>query len=261
MNLQHERIATLCQTLNLSGIDNEYAALAQSAVSAEHSYSDYLEQCLEAERRTRAHRTRAVLLQTAGFPATKSLEAYDYGFAVGAPKAQIQQLASLAFVERKENVIFLGPSGVGKTHLALALGHQAVQAGLKTRYIAAADLLLQLESAQRQGKLKAVMQRTITNPRLLIIDEIGYLPMDPEQAKLFFQVIARRYEKGSLILTSNLSFGQWGETFADNTALTAAMLDRLLHHCHVVQIKGKSYRLRDKRRAGIIKHPFSPSEN
>ena len=143
----------------------------------------------------------------------------------------------------------LGPSGVGKTHLAIALGYLATQAGMKTRFITAADLLLQLDTAQRQGRLKQTMQRSINGPRLLIIDEIGYLPMTKDQAILFFQVIVKRYEKGSVILTSNLSFGQWDQTFAGNTALTSAMLDRVLHHSHVIQIKGDSYRLKEKRTA------------
>jgi DNA replication protein DnaC len=116
----------------------------------------------------------------------------------------------------------------------------------------AADLMLQLDTAQRQGRLKPVMQRSVKGPSLLIIDEIGYLPMNKDQANLFFQVIVKRYEKGSIILTSNLSFGQWDETFAGNTALTSAMLDRILHHSHVIQIKGESYRLREKRKAGIV---------
>ncbi len=158
----------------------------------------------------------------------------------------------MAFIERKENVVLLGPSGVGKTHLAIALGYLATQAGLKTRFLTGADLMLQLDTAQRQGRLKQVMQRSVSGPSLLIIDEIGYLPMNRDQANVFFQVIANRYEKGSVILTSNLSFGQWDETFAGNTALTAAMLDRILHHSHVIQIKGDSYRLREKRRAGIV---------
>jgi DNA replication protein DnaC len=124
---------------------------------------------------------------------------------------------------------------------------------MKTRFITVADLLLQLDTAQRQGRLKQTMQRSINAPRLLIIDEIGYLPMTRDQANLFFQVIVKRYEKGSVILTSNLSFGQWDQTFAGNTALTSAMLDRILHHSHVIQIKGDSYRLKDKRKVGIIK--------
>jgi len=158
----------------------------------------------------------------------------------------------MAFLERKENVILLGPSGTGKTHLAIALGYRATQCGVKVRFISAADLMLQLESAQRQGRYKEVLRRSVLGPRLLIIDEIGYLPFSDTQANLFFQVIAKRYEEGSVILTSNLSFGEWEQAFGGNTALTSAMLDRLLHHAHVIQIRGDSYRLKEKRRSGIL---------
>jgi DNA replication protein DnaC len=253
MNLQIERMNSLCENLGLSGLNTEYEALAQVASDQEGSYTDYLEQCLQAEQQSRQQRTRSVLLRMAGFPASKSLAGYDFKFAVGAPKKQIEALASLSFIQRKENIVLLGPSGVGKTHVAIALGYLATQAGLKTRFITAADLLLQLDTAQRQGRLKQTMQRSVNGPSLLIIDEIGYLPMTRDQANLFFQVIVKRYEKGSIILTSNLSFGQWDETFAGNTALTSAMLDRILHHSHVIQIRGDSYRLKDKRKAGIIK--------
>lgn len=134
----------------------------------------------------------------------------------------------------------------------MALGYAATQAGIKVRFITAADLLMILTTAHRQNQLSDALKRFVNPYRLLIIDEIGYLPMSREQANLFFQVIAKRYERGSLIVTSNLPFGQWDQTFADDATLTAAMLDRLLHHAHVVAIQGESYRLREKRRAGLV---------
>ena len=145
--------------------------------------------------------------------------------------------------------------GVGKTHVAIALGYLATQRGWRVRFTTAADLVLLLEAAQRQGRLKDVLHRAVSAYRLLIIDEIGYLPMAREQANLFFQVVARRYEKGAMILTSNLSFGSWDQAFAGETVLAAAMLDRVLHHASVVQISGESYRLKDKRRAGVVARP------
>jgi DNA replication protein DnaC len=253
MNLQAQRLEALCESLNLSGLATQYESLAQEAAKRESSFCDYLECCLQTEQQARQQRSRNTLLKLASFPAVKRLDEYDFKFAVGAPRKQIEDLASLRFIHHKENVILLGPSGTGKTHIAIALGYLATLAGFKTRFITAADLLLQLDTALRQNSLKQFMQRSVGGSSLLIIDEIGYLPMSKEQANLFFQVIANRYEKGSVILTSNLSFGQWGDTFAGNVALTAAMLDRILHHAHVIQIKGDSYRLKEKRKAGIVK--------
>ena len=191
----------------------------------------------------------------AGFPAIKTLDQYDFNFATGAPRKQILELASLAFVERGENVVFLGPSGVGKTHLAIALGYLATQKGYKTRFFSAADLVLMLEAAQRQGRYRQAMHRAVNAYKLLIIDEIGYLPMSREQANLFFQVVAQRYERGSMVLTSNLTFGSWDTAFAGDSVLTAAMLDRILHHSTIVNINGESFRLKDKRKAGVLGSP------
>ncbi|HCL5434849.1 TPA: ATP-binding protein, partial [Escherichia coli] len=189
----------------------------------EWSYMDFLEHLLHEEKLARHQRKQAMYTRMAAFPAVKTFEEYDFTFATGAPQKQLQSLRSLSFIERNENIVLLGPSGVGKTHLAIAMGYEAVRAGIKVRFTTAADLLLQLSTAQRQGRYKTTLQRGVMAPRLLIIDEIGYLP-----------------------------FGQWDQTFAGDAALTSAMLDRILHHSHVVQIKGESYRLRQKRKAGVI---------
>ena len=259
-HLQHDRITVLAQDLRLTALPDLYGPIAQTAATKKDgSYADFLENVLRAERDARRVRSREMLTRTAGFPALKPLEAYDFGFATGAPRGQIQELASLGFVERAENVVLLGPSGTGKTHLAIAFGLIAAQKGWKVRFTTAADLVITIEAAYRQGRMREVMNRTVAAPKLLIIDEIGYLPFGREQANLFFQVIARRYEKGSLILTSNLSFGSWDEAFAGDAVLTAAMLDRVLHHATVVQIAGESYRLKDKRRAGIMAKPQAPT--
>lgn len=258
MNLQQERIDHLCQQLKLESIAAHYPALAQEAVRDELPYSDFLEKLLERECRNRQERTREVMLRMAGFPAMKTLEAYDFGFACGVPKSQIQELAGLGFLERAENIILIGPSGIGKTHLATAIGIRTTQAGLKVKFITAADLILQLGAAQRQGRLKEYFARRVMGPSLLIVDEIGYLPFGREEANLFFQVVAKRYEKGSMILSSNLPFSQWATTFADDATLTAAMLDRLLHHAHIVSMTGESYRLKDKRKAGAVKRSTTP---
>ncbi|EFO1378061.1 AAA family ATPase [Escherichia coli] len=223
MELQHQRLMALAGQLQLESLISAAPALSQQAVVQEWSYMDFLEHLLHEEKLARHQRKQAMYTRMAAFPAVKTFEEYDFTFATGAPQKQLQSLRSLSFIERNENIVLLGPSGVGKTHLAIAMGYEAVRAGIKVRFTTAADLLLQLSTVQRQGRYKTTLQRGVMAPRLLIIDEIGYLP-----------------------------FGQWDQTFAGDAALTSAMLDRILHHSHVVQIKGESYRLRQKRKAGVI---------
>ena len=251
MNLQSERIADACRQLGLYALPEAWPSIAEHHIAQEGSYADFIEKLLAEELKAKALRTKATLLKFAGLPSIKTLEEYDFNFASGVPKAKLTELAGLSFIERHENLVMLGPSGVGKTHLAIALGYKAIMASIKVRFITAADLMLQLATAHNQGKLKTYLQRVVMSPKLLIIDEIGYLPFGREEANLFFNVIAKRYERGSTLLTSNLPFSQWAGAFANDTTLTAAMLDRLLHHCHVIQISGESYRLKDKKKIGI----------
>jgi DNA replication protein DnaC len=248
-----EQVDALCTELALTAVASHYATLADEAAKKKRSFIDFLESVLATEEASlREERRRETLRRLAAFPSIKTLEQFDFEAAPGAPKARIQELAGLAFIERRENVIFLGPSGTGKSHLATALGVRATERRYKVRFVTAADIVLKLENARREHHFDQYLKRAILGPSLLILDEIGYLPLKKEQADMFFQVVAKRYEQGSVILTSNLSFGDWEETFDGNAALTSAMLDRLLHHAHVIQIRGESYRLRQARQSGLI---------
>ena len=180
-----------------------------------------------------------------GFPIKKTLDDFDFSFQPSIDKRQIDELATMRFLENGENVVFLGPPGVGKTHLASALGLVAAQHRFSTYYINCHQLIEQLKKAHFENRLPDKL-KVLAKYRMLIIDEIGYLPMDIQGANLFFQLIARRYEKTSTVFTSNKTFSQWNEVFSDVT-IASAILDRVLHHCTVINIKGESYRLKERK--------------
>ncbi len=240
-----------CESLKLPGLLQCYQSIADECGKLNASYSEYLEQILQYEIMQKDQRTRSVLMKTSGISNLKTLDHFDFTSS-NINKMQIQELANLNFISNKENVIFIGSPGTGKTHLACALGYLATQKKLKVKFITAADLLLQLEAARSQNKLNYYLGKVICQASLLIIDELGYLKFDEQQSNLLFQVINKKYETGSIIITSNLTFSQWQGVLNDDEALTAAIMDRLIHHSHIININGDSYRLKQKRKAGIL---------
>lgn len=243
----NEQIETLCKELQLPTMAQTHHTLANRAAKENWKYSEYLYEVLKSESQTKAQRSKATLTKMAGFPTIKTLEQFDFDFTIGVNRRQIEELSTMEFVKRKENIILLGHSGVGKTHLAIALAYQAVQKRIKARFITASDLILQMSQAKKEKRYDAFLRQSVMTPALLVIDEIGYFPMSKEDAHHFFQVISRRYERGATIVTSNLVFSQWGGIFANDKVVTTAILDRLLHHSHVINILGDSYRLKEKK--------------
>jgi DNA replication protein DnaC len=247
---QLERLREHCHRLRLYQIEQELTARLEQAAKTELSYADFLDQLLACEIDTKTHKHHQMRIAMARFPFHKTLESFDFKFQPSIDPKLVRELATGRYIHSGDNVLFLGPPGVGKTHLAVALGMKACEQGVRTLFITATALITTLGKALAEGRLEERL-RLLSQPQLLICDEIGYLPIDRQGANLFFQLVSRRYERGSIIITSNQSLGAWGEVFGD-PIIASAILDRLLHHSITVNIKGESFRLREKRRAGLL---------
>lgn len=248
---QMERLSDHLGRLKLFKSRERLEALLQEATTKELSYSDFLDRMLGEEVASKADKAVALRTQLARFPYVKTLEAFDFKYQPSVDEKQIRELATCRFIDNEENVILLGPPGVGKTHLAVALGIRAIMGGYRVLFASATSLIAALSKAHHENRFEEKL-KFYTVPKLLVVDEIGYIPIDRLGANLFFQLISRRYERGPMILTSNQSFSNWGEVFGDQVIATA-ILDRILHHCVTVNIRGDSYRLKEKLKAGLVK--------
>ncbi|MFN2506926.1 MAG: IS21-like element helper ATPase IstB [Acidimicrobiales bacterium] len=237
-------IAYLCRALKAPSLAASVGRLGDRARSENWSHEEFLAACLEREVAARQDHGGENRTRAARFPARKSLEDFDFDHQRSLRREVISHLGTLDFVAGKENVVFLGPPGTGKTHLSIGLGIRACQAGHRVAFATAAEWVARLGEAHAQGRLHAELTRLGRLP-LLIIDEVGYIPFEAEAANLFFQLISARYERASVIVTSNKPFARWGEVFGD-AVVAAAMIDRLVHHAEVVNLKGDSYRLKDR---------------
>jgi DNA replication protein DnaC len=248
---QEERILSALKRLQLPHLRDTLAAVLCEAAKEQWSYLEFLDRVLGREVDAKQTKRVRMALQIAHFPCVRTLEEFDFSFQPSVDERLMRELGSGYFIAHGENLLIFGPPGVGKTHLAIGLGRKIVEQGHTVRFTSATALLATLGKAESEGNLADKLTE-YSKPRLLIIDELGYLPFERRAAHLFFQLVNRRYEKGSLLVTTNQRVADWGVVFGDEM-LATAILDRLLHHSHTLLITGESYRLREKRKSGLIR--------
>lgn len=248
--LIHARVVDSLQRLRLGHVAERLDALLSEAAKGEPTYLDFLDRVLGEEVSSKQRKRVAMGIQIAHFPAVKTLDEFDFKFQPSVDQKLVRELATGRYVASAENVLVFGPPGVGKTHLAIALGRAAVEAGHSVLFVSATALIATLAKAESESRF-AEQLLFFAKPKLLIVDELGYLPFERRSAHLFFQLVTKRYERASTLITTNQSVTQWGTVFGDDV-IAAAVLDRLLHHSHTLVIQGESYRLKQKRKAGLL---------
>lgn len=233
------------RALNLTTMVQHYETLADEAARDQLGHVEYLGRLADIERAARYERSVERRIKQARFPVLKTLDQFLWSWPTKVNRTQIQDLFRLRFIEQNVNIVFMGNVGLGKTHLATALAHTACLHDVSVLFTSAVDIVNTLSAAQSVDSLPKALKRYLA-PRLLVVDELGYLPMDKRGADLLFQVISARYERGAIVLTTNTAYKQWPRIFNNDSTITTAVLDRLLHHCETIQIQGKSYRMKDK---------------
>ena len=239
-----ERLREQLKRLSLNTMASMFEDEANKASKGQMSYTAFLARLVDEEVVSKTDRSVNARIAKARFPAIKTLESFDFSFQPSLPATRIKELAGLGFIEHADNVLFVGPTGTGKTHLSIALGLKACNQRKRVLFTSAMSLLDQMVAAAVSHTLGTMLE-TLGRLDLLIIDELGYMPVDTHRSNLFFQVVSRRYEKGAIILSTNKPFDRWGEMFGDDV-IASAILDRLLHHSHIIAINGPSYRIKDK---------------
>ncbi len=255
---RREQIRTMLADLKMPGALEAVDRVLSDADGGAVTTAEAIENLLGAQITLRNNRRLQAAMRSSRLPAVKTIDEFDFSFQPSIKREQIENLHELGFVERKENVVLLGPPGVGKTHLAISLAIAAAQNGRRVYYGTLAELITSLEEARDAGRLTRRLA-VLSYPSLLVVDEIGYLPVTQTGAVLFFQLISRRYERASTVLTSNKSFEEWGEILGDEV-MAAALIDRILHHCHLVNIRGNSYRMREHSELWRALHPAGSDE-